>query len=122
MIVLASTDHPQRARCEAWFTTIRDYATCPITEGALIRFLVRTGHTISAATAILSHLTLQDESEFWPDTLPYTNVDLTKVYGHSQVTDAYLISLVRHHPGSKLATLDEGLARLYPDETCLIPG
>jgi len=48
--------------------------------------------------------------------LSYVDADLTQVIGHRQVTDAYLVSLVRHHgPDARLATLDEGLAKLYPD-------
>ena len=121
MIALASKGHPHLDRCESWFASIHDFATCPVVEGALVRFLVRTGEPIASVRSILSHFTIRSGHEFWPDTASYLDTDLTKVRGHQQVTDAYLITLVRHHPGSKLATLDEGLARLYPHEVHLIP-
>ena len=59
--------------------------------------------------------------EFWSDSVSYRRTDLRTITGHKQVTDAYLVALVRQHPGSKLATLDEGLAQLYPDDVYLIP-
>ena len=51
----------------------------------------------------------------------YAQVDLSQVIGHRQVSDAYLISLVRAHGSqARLATLDEELVQLYPDVADLI--
>ena len=83
---------------------------------------MRTGKTPAAAIAVLHNNTTLAGYEFWPDAVSYLDTDLSRIMGHQQVTDAYLVSLVRNHPGSKLATLDEGLADLYPEDAYLIPG
>jgi predicted nucleic acid-binding protein len=59
--------------------------------------------------------------EFWPDAVSYADADLTGVIGHRQVTDAYLVALVQAHPGAKLATMDQPLVHMYPDNAALIP-
>ena len=53
---------------------------------------------------------------FWADDLPVNGLAAmsgTALTGRRQVTDAYLLELVRHHSGV-LATLDAGLAELLP--------
>ena len=57
----------------------------------------------------------------WPDDLSYAEVDLTKLRGHRQITDAYLVALVRRHVRSQLATMDERLAEFAPDVTFVLP-
>jgi len=121
VIALADHTHPHRSRCDSWFKTISHFALCPIVEGALVRFLMRTGKPPSTAVAVLHNNTTLAGYEFWPDAVSYTDADLSRIMGHQQVTDAYLVALVRNHPGSKLATLDEGLVKLYPEDTYLIP-
>ena len=121
LIALASRNHPHQNRCEFWFTGIEAFATCPITEGALVRFLVRLNESPSAIHSVLSHITVHDGHEFWADSISYIDTDLTQVMGHRQVTDAYLVELVRQHLGTKLATLDEQLAQTYPKQALLIP-
>lgn len=59
--------------------------------------------------------------EFWPDELSYTDVDLRYVRGHRQVTDAYLASLAGSRSNATLATLDEGLAQVRPQQALLVP-
>jgi predicted nucleic acid-binding protein len=46
-------------------------------------------------------------------------VFLAGVVGHRQVTDAHLAGLARRR-GSRLVTLDQGLAALHPDATVLL--
>ncbi|MDR0849245.1 MAG: PIN domain-containing protein [Propionibacteriaceae bacterium] len=121
LIALAYDGHDHKQRCDDWYATIQSCATCPSVEGSLVRYLIRIGHSFQTASGTLADLTADARHEFWPDSLSYGEVDLARVIGHRQVTDAYLVSLVRAHPGSKLATLDEGLALMYPDVVELIP-
>lgn len=121
VIALVDDAHPHRRRCDTWFQSIDHFALCPISEGALVRFLIRTGKPPMAALSVLHKNASLPGYEFWPDNVSYVNADLSMVMGHRQVTDAYLVALVREHPGSRLATLDEGLADLYPDQAYLIP-
>lgn len=61
-----------------------------------------------------------ERHEFWPDQVAYTDVPLAGVIGHRQVTDAYLAQLARTNEG-RLATFDQGLAKLHDDVAWLIP-
>lgn len=57
---------------------------------------------------------------FWSDSVSYAEVDLSRVRGHGQVTDAYLVGLAAANAGV-LATLDQGLADAWPESTLLLP-
>jgi uncharacterized protein len=121
LIALTVAEHEHHDRASTWAAGIESFAVCPVVEGALVRFLVRTGETPSVATALLRAVHALPGGEFWPDSLSYADAGLAHVHGHRQVTDAYLVSLAAGVPGSTLATLDEGLARELPDLTTLVP-
>ena len=57
----------------------------------------------------------------WPDSVSYADADLGQVRGHRQVTDAYPVALVAARAGSRLATMDVGLAGDWPELTVLVP-
>lgn len=120
LIPLAVIDHVHHDDAEAWFAALEEqFATCPVTQGALIRLVVRAGGTSDQATEVLNSVTAHPRHEFWPDDVPYDLVSLAGVVGHRQVTDAYLAALARHRTGT-LATLDGGLAALHTDVARLI--
>ena len=121
LIALAIAEHIHHDAAEAWVAdTVEPYATCPITEGSLVRHLLREGKDSAAVGAVLAALHEQPRHEFWPDSLSYRQVRLRGVIGHRQVTDAYLVELARRR-GAKLVTLDRGLADLHGDAVELIP-
>jgi len=121
LIALAVADHIHHDAAEEWFTRRRGgFATCPITQGALIRLVVRHGATPAQATAVLASVTAHRHHEFWPDDLDFAAVEMSGVIGHRQVTDAYLAALARHRAG-QVATFDHGLAVLHPDVTVTVP-
>lgn len=119
LIALVVADHEHHARAARWATEVDGIALCPMVEGALVRFLVRTGEGQATALAILSGLYRSGRCQFWEDALSYEAVGLRHVVGHRQVTDAYLAALARSR-GGRLATFDGGLAGALPDETELI--
>jgi uncharacterized protein len=120
LIALAVADHVHHGAAEEWLGARADsFATCPITEGSLVRLLLREGQTGATAHALLTAIASDRRHEFWPDEVPYAAVDLTGVIGHRQVTDAYLTQLARLHSG-RLATFDQGLAKLHSDVAELI--
>ncbi|WP_256480477.1 VapC toxin family PIN domain ribonuclease [Klenkia sp. PcliD-1-E] len=86
----------------------------PLTQGALVRHLVRSGAGSAQAQDVLGGLVDHPRHEFWPDGLTYVEVDLRAVVGHRQVTDAYLAGLSRTR-GGRLVTLDRGLVAVHPD-------
>jgi toxin-antitoxin system PIN domain toxin len=121
LIALVVDDHVHHTAAEAWLAnTDQRIATCPITEGSLVRMLVRAGQPATTVHAMLAMIADNDRHEFWPDEISYRHVPLAGVIGHRQVTDAYLAQLARTHSG-RLATFDEGLAKLHTDITDLVP-
>ncbi|WP_026922837.1 TA system VapC family ribonuclease toxin [Glycomyces arizonensis] len=122
LIALAFPEHVHNKDASEWLTSNKEdgFAVCPITEGGLVRFLLRQGASAAIARQGLSDISAVPGYEFWPDDLPYSAVSLTGVVGHRQVTDAYLAGLARARNG-KLATFDSGLSSLHSDVAVLIP-
>lgn len=121
LIALTVREHVHHERVSRWAAGVRQFALCPIVEGALIRFAVRLGASVAEAVASLTLVRRRPGYEFWPDVLSYTDVALHYVRGHRQVTDAYLASLAGSRSDARLATLDEGLAQALPELTLLVP-
>jgi toxin-antitoxin system PIN domain toxin len=119
LIALVVSDHVHHDTVASWAASVDQVALCPVVEGALVRFLVRSGESSATAVRILSGLYNSPRCAFWPDEISYTAVGLGPVVGHRQVTDAYLAALAASQ-GCRLATLDGGLADAHPDETELI--
>lgn len=121
LVALLVSDHVHHDAAEAWLAgTDEPFATCPITEGALVRLLVREGRSAADAQSVVVAISKSDRHEFWPDVVSYADVSLAGVIGHRQVTDAYLAGLARARK-ARLATFDQGLAALHPDVTDLVP-
>lgn len=122
LIALADRSNIFHGRAKAWFKPETSFATCPITQGALIRHYMRLAGkpSIHAAKDLLSGFTSLANHQFWPDDASYLDVPEKGVIGHRQVTDAYLVALARKHNGM-LATMDEALAAIHQG-VFLIPG
>ena len=116
LIALSFTDHFHHELATDWLETHKArFATCPITQAALVRFTLRnTPNGAETARQLLGEITSMNGHEFWPDDLPCAALPWRQIMGHRQVTDAYLVSLAKHH-GGRLATLDESLASVFPD-------
>lgn len=120
LIALVAADHVHHDVVERWLAEDGEpFATCPVTQGALVRHLFRNGAAADEVVMVLRGWTSGERHEFWPDDLGLGDVDLRGVVGHRQVTDAYLAALSRAR-GGRLATLDRGLALLHPDVALLI--
>jgi uncharacterized protein len=121
LIALLVTDHVHHGAAEAWFVGLTDrFATCPVTQGSLIRLLVREGQSAEAARSVLRGVAADERHEFWPDDVAYTEVPTAGIIGHRQVTDAYLAQLARNRAG-RLATFDQALAKLHADVADPVP-
>jgi toxin-antitoxin system PIN domain toxin len=122
LIALADASHIHHAPAEAWLAAqALPFATCPITQGTLLRMLVRTGAVSRPREAadILDLIAADSRHRFLADDIGYGQVTWRGVIGQGQVTDAYLAALARHHDAS-LATFDRGLAALHGDVAVLI--
>ncbi len=90
---MTSADHIHHDVAEAWLERWDGLiASSPVTQGALVRFVLRSGGTTTEAITVMRDLHESPRHEFWEDTLGYDQVDLRGVVGHRQVTDAYLAS------------------------------
>jgi toxin-antitoxin system PIN domain toxin len=115
LIALVVSDHVHHDPAESWFARLDGpFATCPITQGSLVRLLIRQGQNAEDARAVVIALTHSPRHEFWPDSISLTDFELQGVIGHRQVTDCYLAHLARANQG-RLATFDHGLVSLHPD-------
>jgi uncharacterized protein len=88
--------------------------------GSLVRLLIRDGQPAETARDVVRGMSAHPRHEFWPDDVSYSDVPTAGIIGHRQVTDAYLARLTRARHG-RLATFDEGMAKLHHDIADLIP-
>ena len=93
-------------------------ATCPLVENGVIRVMSlpsygragglpmqRVRERLHEACTVLDH-------EFWPDDITLrddTRIDFSRVQGHNQITDLYLLALAVEH-GGRLVTFDQAIA------------
>jgi hypothetical protein len=120
LIALVVTEHVHHDATAEWLSALdADFATCPITQGSLVRFLLRAGQSAAAARDVVDAIEKVNRHEFWSDSVSFAEVEVGGVIGHRQVTDAYLAQLARSRKG-QLATLDSGLAHLHSDVAVFI--
>ena len=91
-------------------------ATCPLVENGVVRVMNVPQYGRGGAVGLervrdqLRHATATLKSEFWPDDISIRDdehINLAKVHGHNQITDAYLLALAVKH-GGRFVTLDRG--------------
>lgn len=120
LVALAVADHVHHGAAARWFEHNGDsFATTPITQGTLLRLLIRNGVGAPDALSVLGGFTGHDRHAFWADDRGYDAVALRGVIGHHQVTDGYLAALARDRGGA-LATFDGGLAIAHADVVQLV--
>ena len=121
LIALLVQDHVHHISAENWLLGRQDgFATCPITQGSLMRLLIREGQAAEAALSLLRELAADRRHEFWPDDLSYSDVPAAGIIGQRQVTDAYLAQLARSR-ACRIATFDQALAKIHADVADLVP-
>lgn len=93
-------------------------ATCPMIENAVIRVLNLPGYArigplgLERVRAQLKRACSELDHAFWPDDISLRDddhADLSRVRGHNQITDLYLLALAVKHGGC-LATFDQAIA------------
>ncbi len=93
-------------------------ATCPLVENGVIRVLNLPGYSklgpvgFQAVQQKLQQICADIDHEFWPDSVSLRDekrVNWSRVLGHSQITDVYLLALAVANTGC-LATLDHRVA------------
>ncbi|MBE7564333.1 MULTISPECIES: TA system VapC family ribonuclease toxin [Acidithiobacillus] len=113
LIALLDAAHIHHRAAHHWLAQQSDgWATCPITVNGCLRILSQPGYPGALPIAdIAGRLTDATDSRshaFWPDSLDLlhnNSLDWTKVIGHRQITDVYLLALAVDHDGC-FATFD----------------
>ena len=121
LIALLWPSHTHHTRAVRWFTRHRSngWATCPFTQAGFVRIVSNPAFSRDAVTprdavGVLAANTASKDHAFWPDEIPLAEAIAfagSKLLGHQQVTDAYLLGLVLRR-GGRLATLDERITAL----------
>ncbi len=116
LVALVNHAHVHHAAAQRWFAaSLCPFATCPITQGTLLRVLLRVVEVApETAVEVLARLASHARHRFWPDAIGYEDISWRGVHGHRQVIDAYLAGLARHHKG-RLVSFDRGLVALHAD-------
>lgn len=124
LVALAWPGHASHERAQRWFAghSGEGWATCPFTQAGFVRVVSNPAfspHAVTPAEAIRAlHITIAHPGHrFWADDLSLeeaVRAFQSRVVGHQQVTDAYLLGLARHRKG-KLATLDRSIRGLMTE-------
>ena len=118
LIALLDDAHVFSRRANEWLDAApRRIATCPIVENGVIRIMSAPAYsathraTPEQVAQGLRALAEGVDHEFWVDEislLDETVVDFSRLHGHRQVTDAYLLALAVRRDGA-IASFDTAL-------------
>jgi len=118
LIALLDDAHVFSRRANEWLDAApRRVATCPIVENGVIRIMSAPSYSTLHRAAPgdiaegLRSLAEALDHEFWSDEvsmLDETAVDFSRLHGHRQVTDAYLLALAVRRGGA-IASFDTAL-------------
>lgn len=118
LIALTDDSHQQYERAWSWLRASgqQSWGVCPLTEAGYVRVttnpMAHSGaRTLAKSAAVLKELTRESGYCYWPIaeswaalTAPFAD----RIFGHQQVTDAYLLGLAIKEDGV-LVTFDRGL-------------
>ncbi len=121
LIALLHQDHVSHKTAKHWFqqTGARDWVTCPLTEASFVRIVSNPKFSepaldISEALEMLRIATNLSGHRFWAMDVgfldavePFTE----RLFGHQQVSDAYLLGMAVKKKG-RLVTLDRAIKAL----------
>jgi toxin-antitoxin system PIN domain toxin len=118
LIALIDPAHVQHDTAHEWFAAQgrQAWATCPLTENAVLRIVGHARYpnspgTPAAVAPLMASLCALPGHVFWPDDISLLDaekLDPARLLSASQVTDSYLLALACAH-GGKLATFDRRL-------------
>jgi hypothetical protein len=117
LIALLDPAHVHHDAAHDWFAATKDsgWATCPITENAVIRILSNPSYPSvdflpnDAMDHLTQFFTSATAHTFWADDVRVQDesvFDRRFIRGHKQITDIYLAGLAHHH-GGRMATFDQ---------------
>ena len=115
LVALFDSDHIHHDLAHDWFADHRadGWATCAVTENGFVRVLANPAYGLGAMrpqeiVERLGRFCASGHHEFWPDAISLRDerlFDLSRVRGHRQLTDIYLLGLATKR-GGRLVTFD----------------
>jgi uncharacterized protein len=100
LVALLDEDHIHHRRATTWFDTAGlQWAICPLTEAGFLRYMTRpkSGNlSVEAATSMLTRLAQEpgySHQSISADWQTLSRPFFKRVFGHNQITDAYLLGL-----------------------------
>jgi toxin-antitoxin system PIN domain toxin len=118
LVALFDPDHVHHETAHDWFADSgrAGWATCPLTEAGFVRVLSNPayGATLVRPADLSERLRRFCRSGghvFWPDAVSLLDTsvfDLSRIGGHRQLSDVYLLGLA-HKQGGRLATFDRSI-------------
>ena len=111
LIALVDPQHVHHEPSHRWFQAHGGHgwgwATCPLTQNALLRILGNPRYPNSpggpvVVMPLLQELLSHPSHVFWPDALSWEVAGVFEAEAllhHGQITDAYLLALAVHHRG-----------------------
>jgi toxin-antitoxin system PIN domain toxin len=119
LIALFDPSHVHHDAAHGWFSNSRSkgWATCPLTENAVVRILSSPSYPSGTLLAdnVMERLAIfrrSGQHQFWPDDISILDAkrfNRTLIRGPKQLTDIYLLGLAEAHDGC-LATLDRSIS------------
>lgn len=121
LLALLWRPHAMHGAAMKWFTQRgrMGWATSALTQTGFVRVLsnpafTKTGPRPHEAIAILGQSIADPHHQFWKEPVPITDISeslRSRIQGHKQITDAYLLTLAVRNKGS-LVTFDYRMASL----------
>lgn len=75
LIALVVPEHVHHDVAADWLAASdAQFATCPITQGSLVRFLIRAGQSAAVARDAVGAIGEANRHEFWPDTVSFADI------------------------------------------------
>jgi toxin-antitoxin system PIN domain toxin len=124
LIALAYEWHVGHSLVQGWFReSAGAWATCPLTESGFVRIAcnpsaIEQSVKVREALRMISTITVRPGYRFWPADINFSEAVQPfreRVFGHRQVTDAYLLGLAIKNKG-RLVTLDRGIEALAGED------
>jgi uncharacterized protein len=113
LIALFDVSHVHHVRCSQWYITQQSrMSMCALTELSVLRWACRVDPKNGRGSAVAFLQALSQKLDYL-DLLPRPmQLDWGAIYGHNQVTDAYLVEIAKQ-ANQRLATLDRGMLAVH---------
>ncbi|MGF2944672.1 TA system VapC family ribonuclease toxin [Mycobacterium sp. Lab-001] len=117
LIALLDSDHVDHHRVRRWIDAeiVHGWASCALTQNGFVRIISQPRYPSpvppSRAIATLARAASTEHHEYWPCSVSLLDdelIDRSRLHGHRQVTDAYLLALATAN-GGRFATLDQSI-------------